>query len=192
MSLFPTSGLSRGQNIALLKEHPDLRSVVVSIDWDTAGDRGLDDALSMAALLCGPDGRVRDDGDLVYFNQMISAEASAEHRSTGAVEAEEQIEVDLDRVPGEVAKIVFVLSSDSGAGASRALSRLRGCRVRVADLDTGQQITSTEDFAPGLGEETAVLLGELYRHQGAWKFRAIGQGYSAGIVGVLESFGVGL
>jgi tellurium resistance protein TerD len=95
-------------------------------------------------------------------------------------------------VPAAVERVVVVLYLSEGGPRRRTLGQLKRCVVRVLDGVTGAGIVTSEDLAPGFGPETAVVLGEVYRHQGGWKFKVVGQGYAAGIVGVAEQYGLPL
>ncbi len=182
----------RGANVALTKEIPGLRTLVVGASWDAGGEAAVSDNLVLAAVLCGPDGRASSADDFVFFHQMVSADLSVAAVEATLGDDVEQLEIDLDDVPAAVERIVVVLYLSEGGPRRRTLGQLKRCVVRVLDGATGARIVSSEDLAPGLGAETAVVLGEVYRHAGGWKFKVVGQGYAAGIVGVAEQYGLPL
>ncbi|NNG38345.1 TerD family protein [Flexivirga sp. ID2601S] len=184
--------MAKGANIALRRELPDLKGVVVGVSWNTGGERSLDDNLALLTVLVGADGRALSPEHVVYFNQLVSADLSTAQLEQALGGDDEQVEVELDAVPDDVAKIVFVLYLSEGGGSSRTLGQLRSLVVRLLNLDGGASIISTVDFADGLGNETALKLVELYKHNGDWKIRALGLGYSAGLAGVAKEFGVPL
>ncbi|MGC5167425.1 TerD family protein [Luteimicrobium sp. DT211] len=186
------SGLMRGANVALTKEIPGLRTLVVGAAWDAGGEHALDDNLVLAAVLCGPDGRATSADDFVFFQQVVSSDLSVAAVDAALGDDTEQLEIDLDGVPAAVERVVVVLYLSEGGPRRRTLGQLKRCVVRVLDGATGAGIVSSEDLAPGFGPETAVVLGEVYRHQGGWKFKVVGQGYAAGIVGVAEQYGLPL
>ena len=182
------AALARGGNVALTREIPNLRQVVVGIAWDASLDPLLADNLRLAALLCDGDGRARSENDLVFFNQLISSDLSVAITADGR--DNEQVEVDLPDVPGDVNRIAFVLYLNEGSPKRRTLSQLRSCVVRVADGGTGATIVRSVDLAPDLTTQTAVVLGELYRHQEHWKFRVVGQGHASGLPGIQRQAGL--
>lgn len=186
------SPMAKGANIAFSRELPDLRGVVVGVSWNTGGERALGDNLALLTLLVGSDGRVRSQDQVVFFNQLVSSDLSTAQLQQALGGDDEQVEVELDGVPQDVARIVFVLYLSEGSGSSRNLGQLRSLVVRLLNLDGGASIISTVDFADGLSNETALKLVELYRHNGEWKLRALGLGYSAGLAGVAKEFGVDL
>lgn len=184
--------LTRGANTPLTREVPSLRTAVVGVNWDTGADAALNDRLAMATILCGADGKAVSPEALVFFNQMVSADTSIAQSAAAVGGDDEQVEVDLNAVPPQVHRIVFALYVAESLGARQPLSRLRQCVVRVLNAADGAQVAASEDLAAGLGDETAVMLGELYRHGTEWKFKVIGQGYQRGLVGVCEQYGVAL
>lgn len=182
--------LTRGGNVPLTGSVPTLSTAVVGVAWDSAGDRSFEERLSLAAILCDKSGKAVAPDAMVFFNQPLSADTSTAHSDIPFGDDDEQVEIDLDDVPAEVQRLVFVLYVADSVGARQPLSRLRSCVVRVVNATDGAQIVSSEDLAPGLGDQTAVMLGEVYRHGEGWKFKVIGEGYSRGLSGVLDQFGV--
>ncbi|WP_145229640.1 TerD family protein [Rudaeicoccus suwonensis] len=184
--------MAKGANIALRREIPNLTGVVVGVAWDGGGERSLTDNLALMTILVGADGRALSPDHVVFFNQLVSADLSTAQLQQALGGDDEQVEVDLDAVPAEVERIVTVLYLSEGSGNTRTLGQLRSLVVRVLNLDGGASIISTVNLADGLQSETALKLIELYRHNGEWKLRALGLGYTAGLAGVAKEFGVPL
>ncbi|MGW8353818.1 TerD family protein [Streptomyces wedmorensis] len=139
-----------------------------------------------SALLLDASGRVRGDGDLVFYNQ--PAHASGAVRLTGQVRDEEQrvadwLEIDTARVEPAVQRIVITASSEDGT-----FGAVPGLHIRTISAGTGEQLALYE--VDDASTETAFVLGEFYRRDGAWKFRAVGQGWDSGLVGLAEDFGI--
>ncbi|MGW8361494.1 TerD family protein [Streptomyces wedmorensis] len=139
-----------------------------------------------SALLLDAAGRVRADGDLVFYNQ--PAHASGAVRLTGQVRDEEQrvadwLEIDTARVEPAVQRIVITASSEHGT-----FGAVPGLHIRTVSAATGEQLALYE--VDDASTETAFVLGEFYRRDGAWKFRAVGQGWDSGLVGLAEDFGI--
>ena len=186
------SPMAKGANIALQRELPDLKGVVFGVDWDSGGERVLDDNLTLLTVLVGDNGHALSPEHVVHFNQLVSADLSTAQLQQVLGNDDAQVEVELTGVPGEVARVVFLLYLSEGSGSSRHLGQLRHLVVRLLNLDGGASITSSVDLADGLSAETALKLAELYRHDGQWKLRVLGQGYSSGLAGVAKEFGVPL
>ncbi len=184
--------MKRGANVALTREVPGLTSVVLGMTWSAGAERALEDNLVFAAVLCGPDGRARSDQDFVFFNQIASADQSVHERDEALGGDNEQIEVELAAVPAEVERIVVVLYVNEGPAQRRTLGQLRSCVIRVLNAGDNKELVRSEELATAFSAETAVALGELYRHDTGWKFKVLGQGYSKGISGVAADYGIPL
>ena len=182
----------RGANVALTREIPGLSGLVLGVKYVAGGETALADNLVFAAILCGRDGRARSDQDFVFFNQLASSDLSVQQVESALGGDAEQIEVDLTAVPAEVERIVAVLYINDGPVQRRTLGQLRSCVVRVLNLADNHELVRSEDLAKALTSETAIALGEVYRNQGDWKFKVLGQGYSKGIAGIAADYGIPL
>jgi tellurium resistance protein TerD len=194
--------MRRGANVALTQEIPSLTGVVLGVRWNAGAEHVLSDNLVAATLLCDRNARVPSEDWFVFFNQLSSPDRSVRQLaaatgsaagSDGAGGADsEQIEVDLAAVPREIERVVVVLYVNDGPGARRTLGQLRDCRIRVLDLANDAELVRSENLAEQLRTETAICLGELYRHSSGWKFKVIGQGYENGVAGIAADYGVPL
>lgn len=182
--------LKRGANVALTREVPNLRRVVLGVSWDAGAERALDQNLVMATMLCDSSSRVLSSAHFVFFNQLLSPDLSVAQLANALGNDKEQLVIDLPSVPPEVERIVVTLYVNAGPGQRRTLARLRSCAIRVIN-DTDQvELVRSEDLAPGLSHETAVTLGEMYRHLEGWKFKVLGQGYADGIQALAVDYGL--
>ncbi|OIH98671.1 MULTISPECIES: TerD family protein [unclassified Curtobacterium] len=182
-----TGELVPGANAALTAENPDLTAVVVGIAWEQIPSRGPSAELVPLAIVCGTDGRVLSDDDLVFFNQIDDASAAVHYLDESD---QEEIDVDLRSVPEAVDKIVFAVYLDPDPRSPKDLGSIRSMAIRVCAPD-GRELVR---FAlPSERNHTidAVILGELYRHRAEWKFRAVGQGYTTGLTGLRADHGIG-
>jgi tellurium resistance protein TerD len=183
--------MTRGSNVALTREIPSLRGVVLGVKL-VSTESVLTDNLVVATILCDSSGKARSDEHFVFFNQLSSPELSVRHLTQAVGEDIEQVEIDLDAVPTDISRIVIVTYINEGNAARRSLGQLREVSVRVLDLAGNGELVRSENLAPGLTTETGLALGELYRHNGGWKFKVIGQGYADGIRAMAADFGVPL
>jgi tellurium resistance protein TerD len=184
--------MKRGANVALTREIPGLTSLVLGMSWNAGAERVLDENLVFAAILCGPDGRARSDQDFVFFNQLSSPEQSARELEQALGPDREQIVIELGAVPADIERIVAVLYVNDGPGQRRTLGQLRSCVIRVLDGRDNRELVRSEELARAFDAETAVALGEVYRHESGWKFKVLGQGYSKGVSGIAADYGVPL
>ncbi|MFG2328402.1 TerD family protein [Streptomyces sp. NPDC048604] len=185
--------LSKGGNVSLTKEAPGLTAITVGLGWDIRTTTGTDFDLDASAILVSEAGKVRNDQDFVFFNNLKSADGSVEHTGdnlTGEGEGDdEQVKVNLAGVPADVAKIVFPVSIYDAENRQQSFGQVRNAFIRVVNQTGGAEI-ARYDLSEDASTETAMVFGELYRHGAEWKFRAVGQGYASGLRGIAADFGV--
>ncbi len=185
--------LSKGGNVSLTKEAPNLTAVHVGLGWDARTTTGSDFDLDASALLTSAEGRVPSDAHFVFFNNLKSPDGSVEHTGdnlTGEGEGDDEvINVNLTAVPAEVAKIVFPVSIYEAETRQQSFGQVRNAYIRVVNRADGTEL-ARYDLTEDASTETAMVFGELYRHGDEWKFRAIGQGYASGLRGIAQDFGV--
>jgi tellurium resistance protein TerD len=187
--------LSKGGNVSLTKEAPNLTAVVVGLGWDARTTTGADFDLDASALLVDAAGRVLSDQHFVFFNNLTSPDGSVEHTGdnlTGEGEGDDEaIKVDLARVPAEVDKIVFTVSIYDAESRRQSFGQVRNAYIRVVNQADNVEITRY-DLSEDASTETAMIFGEVYRNAAEWKFRAVGQGYESGLAGIARDFGVNI
>ena len=178
--------LQKGQKIDLTKGGGGLRGVMVGLGWDEAQRGGFFSRpqpidCDASVILCGADGKVisgNSKESLVYFGNLRDPSGAIIHQGdnlTGAGDGDdEEIMVDLSRVPGNVDKLVFVVNIYDGAARKQHFGMIRNAFIRLVNMDNRSEICRynlTEDYS-GM---TGLVVGEIYRKDGEWKFSAIGQ-----------------
>ena len=185
--------LSKGGNVSLSKEDPNLRNVVVGLGWDVRATDGADYDLDASVFLLDESSKVRSDSDFVFYNNLCSADGSVEHTGdnlTGEGEGDdEQVKVDLQRVPADVAKLVFSVTIHEADARRQNFGQVEGAFIRVVNGETDREIVRY-DLSEDASTETAMLFGEVYRNRGEWKFRAVGQGFAGGLGPMALNYGV--
>ncbi|MGN6605970.1 MAG: TerD family protein [Jatrophihabitans sp.] len=185
--------LSKGGNVSLTKEAPGLTAVLVGLGWDVRTTTGADFDLDASALMIGANGKILSDSHFVFFNNLVSPDGSVEHTGdnlTGEGEGDDEtIKVNLAGVPAEVDKIVITVSIYDAEARGQSFGQVRNAYIRVVNQANDAEITRY-DLSEDASSETAMIFGEVYRNQGDWKFRAVGQGYSSGLRGIAQDFGV--
>jgi tellurium resistance protein TerD len=184
--------MKRGANVSLTREVPGLKGLVVGVRWSAGAETALADNLTVASILCGADGHAISEDHFVFFNQLSSPDLSVQQLEQALGGDQEQIEIDLNAVPASVDRIVIVLYVNDGPAQKRTLGQLKSCVVRALNLDGNAELVRSEELANTLQTETAVALSEVYRHNGEWRFRVLGQGYSKGIAGIAADYGLTL
>lgn len=173
-----TAVMKRGANVALTREVPGLRTLVVGVQWETT-EPVLNDNLVLAALLCDRSSRILSDKHFVFFNQISSPEQSVQQLEQALGPDQEQLEVHLADVPAEVERIVAILYVNAGPMQRRTLGQLRRCLVRVLNGDGNAELAQSEELHAGLTSEMALALGEVYRHTDGWRFKVLGAAYES-------------
>jgi tellurium resistance protein TerD len=185
--------LAKGGNVSLSKEAPGMTNVLVGLGWDARTTTGTDFDLDASAILLKADGKVLSDKHFIFFNNLTSPDGSVEHTGdnlTGEGEGDDEaIKVNLAAVPAEVDKIVFPVSIYEGQARQQGFGQVRNAFIRIVDQGSNKEV-ARYDLTEDASTETAMVFGELYRNNNEWKFRAVGQGYSSGLVGIAQDFGV--
>ncbi|MGW0783753.1 TerD family protein [Streptomyces sp. NPDC002913] len=168
--------MQKGTNVAV-----PARAVRVELGWRASP--GTPDVDASALLLVS--GKVRGDADFVFYNQPAHASGAVRHEGKRTVGGgvTDSIAVDFGRMEPTIDRVVVVASADGGT-----FGRVTGLYVRILDAANGAEIARFESADATV--ETAFILGELYLRQGAWKFRAVGQGYDTGLAGLATDFGI--
>ncbi|MBQ5961757.1 TerD family protein [Massilia sp. ZL223] len=185
--------LQKGGNVNLSKEAPGLTKVIIGLGWDPRATDGAAFDLDGSAFLLKNDAKVRTDTDFIFYNNLKSADGSVVHagdNTTGmGAGDDEKIAVDLARVPPEIDKISFCVTIHEADARRQNFGMVSKAYIRCLNA-TGDTEIARYDLSEDSSTETAMIFGELYRHGGEWKFRAVGQGYKGGLGPLARSFGV--
>lgn len=185
--------LGKGGNVSLTKEAPDLETVLVGLGWDARTTSGFDFDLDASALMCDGNRRVLSDAHFIFYNQLQSPEGSVTHTGdnrTGEGEGDdESLIVDLSLVPAQCQTLVFVVSIHDPETRGQNFGQVVNAFIRIVDHATGVELARF-DLSEDASTETAMIFGEVYRRGAEWKFRAVGQGYASGLLGIVTEFGV--
>lgn len=185
--------LVKGGNISLTKQAPGLQAVVVGLGWDARTTDGQQFDLDSSAIVCNADGSALSPGHFVFFNNLASPDGCVQHTGdnlTGEGEGDdEQIRVNLAALPAEADKIVFPVSIYDAEVAGQNFGQVRNAFIRIVD-QAGESEIARYDLSEDASTETAMVFGEIYRNGADWKFRAVGQGYSAGLAGIARDYGL--
>ena len=186
--------LSKGQKVDLTKGNPGLSQLLVGLGWDVNKyDGGFDFDLDAAAFLLGANGKVASDADFVFYGNLKHASGAVEHMGdnlTGAGEGDdEQIQVNLAAVPASVERIAFTVTIYDADVRRQNFGQVSNSFIRVVNQANGEELIHY-DLGEDFSIETAVVVGELYRHSGEWKFSAIGSGFQGGLKALCQNYGV--
>ena len=171
--------LKKGQKVSLTKGNPGLSKVVVGLGWDVNQfDTG---------------GRVTKSEDFVFYGNLSHPSGSVNHMGdnlTGEGEGDdEQIKVELLKVPENVTKIAFTATIYEPEQRRQNFGQVNNAFIRIYNELTGEELLRY-DLGEDFSIETAVVFGELYKNNGEWKFNAIGSGYQGGLAALCGNYGV--
>jgi tellurium resistance protein TerD len=187
--------LSKGGNVSLSKEAPGLSNILIGLGWDVRSTDGAAFDLDASCFLLNEEGKVRSDGDFIFYNNLKSSDGSVEHTGdnlTGEGDGDDEaVKVDLSKVPAEVAKIAVAVTIHDADARRQNFGSVSNAFVRVVDSGSGKEITRY-DLTEDSSTETAMIFGEVYRHGEEWKFRAVGQGFAGGLGPLARNFGVSI
>ena len=185
--------LSKGGNVSLAKADPTMTKVLMGLGWDPRATDGQDFDLDASAFLLTSTGKVRGDNDFIFYNNLSDAAQSAVHAGdnrTGAGDGDdESLKVDLTKIPAEVDKIAFTVTIHDAEARRQSFGQVGGAFIRLVNDATGVEV-ARYDLSEDASTETAMIFGELYRHNNEWKFRAVGQGYAGGLEAMCDQYGI--
>ena len=186
--------LSKGQRIDLTKTNPGLTKVIVGLGWDTNKySGGFDFDLDASAFLVSENGKVQNDLEFVFYNNLKDPSGAVTHTGdnrTGAGEGDdEQIKIDFSKVPSHVSKIGISVTIHDAQIRSQNFGQVSNAFVRIVNEENNMEVLRY-DLGEDFSIETAIVVCELYRHGGKWKFNAIGSGFSGGLTQLCQNYGL--
>ncbi|UOG91112.1 MAG: TerD family protein [Candidatus Thiothrix sulfatifontis] len=187
--------LQKGGNVSLTKEAPGLTGVLVGLGWDTRATDGAGFDLDASAFMLGEDGKVLSDDSFIFYNNKKSACGNVEHlgdNKTGEGEGDdEQVKLNLAGMGENVKKLVFAVTIHDAEARKQNFGQVSNAYIRLVNAADNTEI-ARYDLSEDASVETAMLFGEVYRHNAEWKFKAVGQGFAGGLGPMAASMGVNL
>lgn len=186
--------LQKGQKIDLTKGNPGLSKVIVGLGWDTNKyDGGNEFDLDTAAFMIDENGKAASEKDFIFYGNLSSACSSVVHLGdnlTGDGDGDdEQIVVDLAKVPDSIKKIAFTVTIYDYEARQQNFGQVSNAFIRIVDESTGQELIRY-DLCEDFSIETALVVGELYRNGAEWKFCAVGSGFGGGLSALCGNYGL--
>ncbi|MCA8257367.1 TerD family protein [Burkholderia sp. AU31624] len=187
--------LSKGGNVSLSKEAPGLSEIVVGLGWDPRVTDGTEFDLDASIFVTGENGKVLNDASFIFYNNKKSADGSIEHlgdnRSGQGDGDDEQVNVKLTGLAADVKKLVFAVTIHDAEARKQSFGQVSNAYIRVVNKADSKEI-ARYDLSEDASTETAMIFGELYRHNDEFKFKAIGQGFTGGLKPLAEAHGVSI
>ena len=186
--------LSKGQKVSLTKGNPGLKKIMVGLGWDVNEfDSGSDFDLDASAFLVGTNGKCPTEREFIFYGNLEHSSGAVKHMGdnlTGEGEGDdEQIEVDLSKMPANIEKVAFTVTIYDAESRRQNFGQVSNAYCRIVDENTGAEIVRF-DLGEDFSIETAVVVGELYKHGGEWKFNAIGSGFQGGLAALCAHYGI--
>jgi len=188
--------LQKGQKVDLTKTNPGLTTAMVGLGWDTNKyDGGHDFDLDASVFLLGENGKVTSDADFIFYNNLQGGNGAVVHMGdnlTGEGEGDdEQVKVNLGTVPASIHKIAFTVTIHDAESRGQNFGQVSNAFIRIVNEGNNEELIRY-DLGEDFSIETAVVVGELYRHNNEWKFNATGSGFQGGLAALGTNFGVNL
>ena len=186
--------LSKGQRVDLTKDNPGLKNIMVGLGWDANEyDSGSAFDLDVSAFLLGANGKCPTEKEFIFYGNLAHASGAVKHMGdnrTGDGEGDdEQIEVDLSKVPANIEKIAFTVTIYDSEIRHQNFGQVSNAFIRLVDEASGAEIVRY-DLGEDFSIETAIVMGELYKNNGLWKFNAIGSGFQGGLAALCGHYGI--
>lgn len=186
--------LKKGSRADLTKGNPSLKKLLVGLGWDTNkydGEHDFD--LDAAAFLLGANGKVTEETDFIFYNNPMHDSDSVEHLGdnlTGAGDGDdEEIRIDLSKIPNNIAKVAFTVTIHEAEERRQSFGQVSNAFIRIVDETSGKEILRY-DLSEDFSAETAIVVAEIYRYSGEWKFNAVGAGFNGGLAALCQNFGI--
>lgn len=186
--------LSKGQKVDLTKGNPGLDSILAGLGWDTNRyDGGHDFDLDVSIFMINEQGKVDTDTNFVFYNNPKDAAGSVVYSGdnrTGEGEGDDEtVNITLSKVPADVAKISFTVTIHEAQARGQNFGQVSNAYIRIVDTAKNEELLRY-DLGEDYSIETAIVVAELYRHGGEWKFAAIGSGFQGGLEALCRNFGL--
>lgn len=185
--------LNKGGNVSLSKSEPGLKKILVGLGWDARSTDGADFDLDASAFMLGANHKVPNENAFIFYNNLKSFDGSVEHtgdNTTGDGDGDdESIKVNLDLIPSGIQSIAITVTIHDAEGRMQNFGQVKNACIRIVNEETSKEIVRY-DLSEDYSTETAMIFGEIYQHNGDWKFRAVGQGYSGGLAAMCNQYGI--
>lgn len=186
--------LAKGQKVDLTKTNPGLSKVIVGLGWDVNKyDGGQDFDLDASVFLLDAGGKVSGGQDFIFYNNTTGANGAVVHSGdnlTGDGDGDdEQVMIAINNIPANIEKVSFAVTIHDAEARNQNFGMVSNAFIRIVNEDSNAELIRY-DLGEDFSIETAVVVAELYRHNGEWKFSAVGSGYQGGLAALCSDFGL--
>lgn len=183
--------LSKGQKVSLSKMGSSLRRLHVGLGWDVNSyNSGFDFDLDASAFLVGANGVCKPE-NLIYYNNRLGQgiEHTGDNRTGEGEGDDEVIKLDLTAIPADIERIAITVTIYEADKRGQNFGQVSNAFIRLLDEETNQEILRY-DLGEDYSCETALVVAEIYRHGGEWKFNPVGAGFNNGLLGLCNKYGI--
>jgi tellurium resistance protein TerD len=185
--------LNKGGNVSLSKTDAGLKKILIGLGWEARSSDGVDFDLDASAFMVGENGKVIKEDDFIFYNQLLSLCGSVEHTGdnlTGDGDGDDEaLKIEFDKVPESIKRIIVCVTIHDADVRNQNFGQVENAFMRIVNLENDIEIARF-DLSEDYSTETAMIFGEVYRHNAEWKFKAVGQGYAGGLAALCDKFGV--
>ena len=186
--------LSKGQKVSLTKDNPGLNNIRVGLGWDVnAFDSGTSFDLDASVFIADASGKCPSDKEFIFYGNKEHTSGAVKHmgdNTTGEGDGDdEQIHIELNKVPDNLEKIAFTVTIYEAEQRHQNFGQVSNAYIRIIDEATGTELVRF-DLGEDFSIETAVVVGELYKNNGEWKFNASGSGFQGGLAALCGHYGI--
>lgn len=187
--------LAKGQRVSLTKQMPSLDKVHVGLGWDVNERVGQAYDLDVSVFLLGANGKCPTANHFIFYNNLSSPDGSVRHTGdnlTGDGDGDdESVKIQLSAIPADVDKVVFTVTIHDAAIRNQSFGQVENAFIRIVDEATGAEVIRY-DLAEDFSIETSMVVAELYRKDGEWRFNAVGQGYQTDLGNFCGMYGINI
>ncbi len=186
--------LTKGQRVDLTKGQLPLNKVLIGLGWDTNRyDGEVDFDLDASIFLLKENGKVGRDEDFVFYGNLEHPSKSIIHTGdnrTGAGDGDDEIiKVELNKIPSDYVKLAITVTIYDAEKRLQNFGMVENAYIRLFDKETNEELLRY-DLSEDYFNETAIVFAEIYKHNGTWKFKAVGSGYSGGLKSLCSQYGI--
>lgn len=186
--------LSKGQRVDLTKGRPSLKNILVGLGWDINHyDGEADFDLDASVFMIKENNKVGKDEDFIFYGNLEHSSKSVKHMGdnrTGDGDGDDEvIKIKLDKIPSDYETLVVTVTIYDAESRLQNFGMVGNAYVRVVDEETGEEIIRF-DLSEDFSTETALVVAEIYKHNGEWKFKAVGSGYNGGLKVLCNQYGI--
>lgn len=181
--------LTKGGNVSLSRTSPELKKILLGLGWGEGFD------LDASVFMLNEHGKVRSDEDFIFYGNLLSKCDAVRHKGdnkTGAGDGDgdqEEIIVDLDKVPADIQRLSITVTIYDEVASKQNFGQVGDAYMRIVNVENDLELVRF-DLSEDYSTETAMIFGEVYRNNGEWKFKAVGQAFSGGLAAMCSNFGV--